>query len=230
MDNMIYTMKTYAGNSIQSASQEAKDMAIEKGATIEFEFNGIRCLVNSETNVDYLVRDFLNTYIMDWKEVGPDCAAEYSPSVAKELAERTEQQRIEQEARQKELAERDAKEKTAFELKVAGIQMDFADEKGWQDGRAKNTDPYGNAIYEYAEGWARLMQKEMAKGKKLEEIASPTSYELGFLGISGFMYGAAVSVLSYSWKHGEELRKWHNGEYNHTGDGVVNPAILTINK
>lgn len=26
----------------------------------------------------------------------------------------------------------------------------------------------------------------------------------------------------------EELRKWHNKEYNYEGDGVVNPAILTI--
>ena len=42
------------------------------------------------------------------------------------------------------------------------------------------------------------------------------------------MYGCAVSILSQCWKYGEELRKWHNKEYNYDGDGVVNPAVLTI--
>lgn len=47
-------------------------------------------------------------------------------------------------------------------------------------------------------------------------------------GITGYMYGCAVSILSQCWKYGEYLRKWHNKEYNYDGDGVVNPAILTI--
>ena len=72
------------------------------------------------------------------------------------------------------------------------------------------------------------MQVEIANGKKLIECAEPTSFQLGFLGITGFMYGAAVAILSKCWKHGEELRKWHNKEYNHEGDGVINPAILSV--
>jgi len=43
------------------------------------------------------------------------------------------------------------------------------------------------------------------------------------------MYGASVQVLSQCWKYGEDLRKWHNKEYNHEGEGVVNPAIVTVN-
>lgn len=73
------------------------------------------------------------------------------------------------------------------------------------------------------------MQVEMSKGKTLKDVAEKTSFEMGFLGTTGFMYGAAVSVLSQCWKYGEELRKWHNKEYNHEGEGVVNPAILIIN-
>ena len=96
-------------------------------------------------------------------------------------------------------------------------------------GKAKNTDPYGACVYVYAEGWAKLMQREIAKGKTVAECAQKTSHELYFLGITGFMYGAAVSILSHCWKYGEELRKWHNKDYGHEGDGVVNPAILTIN-
>jgi hypothetical protein len=43
------------------------------------------------------------------------------------------------------------------------------------------------------------------------------------------MYGYAVNALSQSWKYGEELRKWHNTDYGYEGDGIVNPAVLTIN-
>lgn len=55
-------------------------------------------------------------------------------------------------------------------------------------------------------------------------------------GITGFMYGAAVSALAHFWVYGEELRRWHNKDVqignegdiaNETG-GVLNPALLTI--
>jgi hypothetical protein len=62
----------------------------------------------------------------------------------------------------------------------------------------------------------------------LIDIASKTSHEADIEGITGFMYGTAVKVLTDCWKHGEDLRKWHNGEYGHTGEGVVNPAVMTI--
>lgn len=42
------------------------------------------------------------------------------------------------------------------------------------------------------------------------------------------MYGCAISILSQCWEYGEFLRKWHNGEYNYDGNGVVNPAVLSI--
>ena len=47
-------------------------------------------------------------------------------------------------------------------------------------------------------------------------------------GITGFMYGCAVNILSQCWEYGEVLRKWHNKEYDYEGDGVVNPAIMTV--
>ena len=58
--------------------------------------------------------------------------------------------------------------------------------------------------------------------------ADKLSHEADVEGITGFMYGCAVSILSQCWKYGEELRKWHNKEYNYEGDGVVNPAVFTI--
>lgn len=89
-------------------------------------------------------------------------------------------------------------------------------------------DPYSNAVVRYAERWANLMEFRIASGDKIVDIADSTSREADTEGITGFMYGCAVNVLSQLWEYGEELRKWHNKEYNYEGDGVVNPAILTI--
>lgn len=55
-------------------------------------------------------------------------------------------------------------------------------------------------------------------------------------GVTGFMYGCAVTQLYWHWVHGEELRRWHNldtqigdeGEKANESGGVLNPAILTF--
>lgn len=94
----------------------------------------------------------------------------------------------------------------------------------------QNGDEYGLACFRYAENWANMMEKEIAEGKEVKDIAKELSFWADTEGITGFMYGMAVSILAKCWEHGEELRKWHNGEHNHEGDGVVNPAILTVSK
>lgn len=101
-------------------------------------------------------------------------------------------------------------------------------EQDYQDWKDKNTDPYGAACFEYAERWADLMEQEIKNGKTLKDFAEETSQKADTEGITGFMYGVAVKILSEAWIHGEDLRQWHNGKYGHGGDGVVNPAIITI--
>lgn len=105
-------------------------------------------------------------------------------------------------------------------------------EEAYQKGLNNNSDSYGRAVYTFAERWAELMEKDIAEfenaTKAITENAEKRSDEADTEGITGFMYGCAVSILSNCWEHGEILRKWHNKEYNYDGDGVVNPAILTI--
>ena len=104
--------------------------------------------------------------------------------------------------------------------------MKLIDKSGWEQFASVNNDPYGSCVVRYAERWANMMEEEMENGKSLIEIADTTSIKADTEGITGFMYGCAVSVLARVWEHGEELRKWHNKEYGYAGDGVVNPAIL----
>lgn len=225
---MNYKLNTKAGNNFSAVSEKAKQIATEKNIVVEFEFNGIICLVNKNTNLDWLYRDYSNSWTMDWKTVGPRCLAEYEPAIQAEFERRT---KIKEEKRAKDEAEykvKERKERIAFEEKTKDIEIEILDINVYNDWKNKNTDSYGATIFEYAEGWAKLMQAEILKGKQVVECAESTSFQLGFLGITGFMYGAAVAILAKCWRYGEDLRKWHNKEYNHEGNGVVNPAILTV--
>lgn len=111
-----------------------------------------------------------------------------------------------------------------------GMQAKF------DEAKANNSDPYGACTYRFLERWADLMEEKMANGEKLEDIARKTSHEADTEGITGFMYGCAVSVLSHVWEHGEKLRRWSNLDLqlNHEGEkanetgGVLNPALLSL--
>lgn len=81
----------------------------------------------------------------------------------------------------------------------------------YEKGLANNSDPYGRACYLFAADWAALMEKCMAEGASVVDIAKEASSEADKKhGVTGFMYGVAVSILSHCWEHGEELRRWHN--------------------
>lgn len=225
---MNYKLNADIGYNFHDVAIKAKEISIEKNVIVEFDFNERKVLVNNETNLDWLERDFMNSYVMNWKTIGYNCVEEYPKNLQLEIENAKREQQIKSELQRELYRKKEAEEKKVFESKVEDIEMEFSDKGGWDLGLSKNTDGYGNCVYQYAEGWAKLMQIEINNGKEVKDIASETSNEMDFLGITGFMYGASVSILSQCWKYGEELRKWHNKEYNHEGEGVVNPAILTV--
>lgn len=102
-------------------------------------------------------------------------------------------------------------------------------EQAYQNFVEINSDHgYSYAVVTYMNRWADMMETEMEKGKSLPDIARQTSFDANEEGITGFMYGCAVAALSDFWEYGEELRVWHNAQYGHQGDGVVNPAVFTV--
>jgi len=126
-------------------------------------------------------------------------------------------------------------------MKIHNPPMKFknAEVQGlWEKGLANNQDPYGNAVFSYASEWATLMEVEFAKGRKIAECAKETSHTADDEGVTGFMYGVAVSILASCWLHGEALRLWHNidtqigdeGEKANESGTVLNPALLNIGK
>jgi hypothetical protein len=225
-----YKLDASVGSNFTHVSKKAKQIATEKGVTVEFDFNGVTCLVNKDTNLEWLYRDCSNSWTMEWKTVGADCVENYSAEVQADFEKRS---KIREEKRAKEDAEyraKEAKEKKEFEAKVKGVELELSDADGWKKAREVNSDGYGGTALDYAEGWAKLMQIEIAKGETVAECYDYSQKGLGFLGITGFQFGCAVSILSQVWKHGEELRKVHNKKYGVSEDnkGTVNPAVLTI--
>lgn len=117
--------------------------------------------------------------------------------------------------------------------------MKVRDQESWDAWKAANTDPYGGCCVKYAEAWADEMEMRMAGGETIGQMAEQASHDVdrrpGF-GITGFMYGAAVTMLAKCWEHGEELRLWHNletqirdeGERANESGGVLNPALLSF--
>lgn len=224
-----YILETMAGDHFTSISERAKDLAGRQNITVQFDFNDVTCIVDYTTDLELLHRDYCNAYIMEWTTVGPHCKSEYASEVKSELERREKEQEEKHEKEMVEYREKERKEKEEFQSKVEGIEIELSDPDYWNETKRINADDgYGMATIEYSENWAKLMQKEISHGKTLAECAEKTSFELGFLGITGFMYGISVNILSHCWKYGEELRKWHNKEYNYDGDGVVNPAIINL--
>ncbi len=97
-------------------------------------------------------------------------------------------------------------------------------------------DPYSARVVSYAEDWANLMESRFANGETIAQCADKTSHEANTDGITGFMYGCAVTGLAHFWEYGEALRLWHNlktqigkeGEKANETGGVLNPALITI--
>ena len=91
-----------------------------------------------------------------------------------------------------------------------------------------SSDFYGAGVVRYLETWASMMEKEVSDDVSVAEAAQSTRFEADKEGITGYMYGYAVTALSEFWTHGEELRAWHNQQYDYSGEGSVNPSILVL--
>ena len=110
-------------------------------------------------------------------------------------------------------------------------------QKEYDEYVVKNSkDSYSKGVVDYTAKWGDVMEAAIAEGKAIADIADSTSHEADTDGITGFMYGCAVSALARFWVHGEELWQWHNldtqiadeGEKANKSGGTLNPALLNV--
>ncbi len=204
-----------AGNTIQSACEEAVRLAKLELCNVEFDFNDQKLTATPDSDPAAMAKGYMD-----------DCERRHAEYVASPEYKR---QQEEYEAKQRE-----RESKLYAMLASAPDHMTLRDPEGWKESCRVNSDGYGGAVMTYAERWARLMEARMSKGECIADIADECSHLADNEGITGFMYGCAVSILSKVWQHGEALRLWHNlktqiqdeGVRANESGGVLNPAML----
>lgn len=211
----------------------------KRPATVEMGFNGVLVYLRPCSRLSHILRDWnraMSGYIDP--VVGP------YPSITLSNEERVNDARIELENEKRRTAaraeyEREEQEKTAsLETILRTLpETAFVDPDSWEQVvKVNSASGYGSAVLRFSDRWARLMQKGLMDGKSFECVAKNSSFEADIEGITGFMFGCAVSILSKVWIYGEHLRRWHNlktqigneGEAANESGGVLNPALLSI--
>lgn len=221
------------GSNISQAIKEAKALCQNSKVfwidQVSFDFNNIKCTVTKETNVEHLMRDYHHAHLMGWETIGPDPVHMYDEKTLESIKNKKSKNEKEAEKRRKEHQKEQELKDQQVQQKIANETMEIINLEGYQAWKEKNNDGYGGACFTFAERWALLMQVAIKNGESIDQCADILSHEADVEGITGFMYGVAVSILSNHWKHGEKLKKWHNKKHGREdADGVVNPAILTV--
>lgn len=214
------------GSNFEAELCEAFDCDSETALTgIQFEFNEVTVLVTKENaNTEQIVAE--------WR-AGMDANAE-KYRLEREAYMKTPEYRAERAKALKLQTRRENVEKEVLAVDESS-ELEFKDDEAkakWEQWVEINShDGYSLGVVTYARRWAKYMQHLMTKhSKAIYQIADKASHVSDIDGITGFMYGCAVAMLSECWKYGEELRRWHNKEWGQEDcDGVVNPAVLTIN-
>lgn len=209
-------MKKYeamAGEHISKTARKIVAMAQNCGGDVTAEFNDIELRATPTSAED----EILSAYHAECERR----AEEYrkSPEGIAAAARQQESQRI------------------AAEAVAEGIlPFSLKDQAAWDKSVAVNTDGYGACVTRFAARFANYMERDMAEGLPLNEAIEKASHEADKEGITGFMYGCAISILSQVWTHGEQLRQIHNrktqigteGDKANESGGVLNPALLTL--
>lgn len=215
---------------LKSLSQFNKEKKLKNPNPVSFEFNGVRIYADWNEFIkdgNYVLDQRFNHYVHQlWEKTKMTMNAQYT------LRKSISGKYIQEKQEEKKRAEAEKKQ-NAIKAQLKGLPpMEFLEEwKAQRElGLKNNQYPYWQGIFRYAENWAKLMQEAIEKEwKTLEEVAEKLSHDADLEWITWFMYGAAVNILSQTWKYWNELRKWHNKEYKYEWEGVVNPAVLTIN-
>ncbi len=228
------------GNEITSTIKTAIADAKANGDECKFDFNGVTVVVSGASDPELIYRDWsrgLSGYLGNNPTIGPYPKPQLSDAEKASDAEIKSANDKKAAERQAEYAKKQAAKTITLQgaLSMAG-PIELIDEKTWNKCKEKNSDPYGGRCVRFAEEWARLMQTRIANGETVSECAEELSRLADDDGITGFMYGASVSMLAKCWKHGEELRIWHNketqigteGDAANQNDGVLNPAVFSI--
>lgn len=211
----------HAGSNITTVIEEMRIRADAYGIRVICVFNGAQFIVEPEMSAEA-------AYQL-WRAEIDRQGNQWSKSMKAEVSRR------ESKAREERDVVRGQKVKAMLEEEKIEVPDDKLEAFN-EFVRNNSSDGYSKGVVDYAIAWAVAMQQAMRNGKKIADVAEELRDEVDYGGITGFMYGCAVSTLSQFWKYGEELRRWHNldtqmgneGEKANEEGAVLNPALLSI--
>lgn len=186
---------------------------------VEIRFNQFSMLVN-EQNVNSIRTLYDRCWSMDC-ELGKQEWEVYSHS-PEYIRKRAKV--LKKECRHKAVAEK----VKAFQ-KDGEFEVKTTSKSDWEKYKREYTGDYGEAIIRYAILWIQYMEYLTKKYEfQLSKIGDKCSRLADLEGVNYFMKNDAANIISHVWKHGEEFRKCYNAKWNYSGEGTVNPAVLTI--
>ncbi|WNO29867.1 hypothetical protein [Bacillus phage SDFMU_Pbc] len=97
--------------------------------------------------------------------------------------------------------------------------MKLVNEEKFEAWKNINDDNYGKTVFEYAEGWADLMESLIEEGKQVKDIAQETYSSITENKFDNpAIFRATGLVLVRQWVHGNELKDWYtNHEWYNLG-------------
>ena len=104
--------------------------------------------------------------------------------------------------------------------------MPISNPDDWERIQEVNQDPYSRACVDVA----RAAMEILDRGEPFDphDLISQADRESGAGGITGFMAGAAASMISQCHSRGDEFRRAWNKDVQ--SGGVLNPALLNVSK
>ncbi|MCR4336713.1 MAG: hypothetical protein NUV91_02760 [Candidatus Omnitrophica bacterium] len=219
--NPAFDIEPLPGSNIVQAIATALRLSNLNSRVIRMKFNDITIVVAPDSDSKLLLRDFHRAIQGSHHEnVGPHPAPVLtSEEIAHDdaiLAENAHRRAAAQ-------ADYNAKKRIKRERVttiVADIAFESCDLDGWVKYCEANNDPYGAAVIEYSELWARLMQIKIRNGQTLENMAEVCSQEADIDGITGFMYNCAINILGTFWVHGPELLRYQQERRTNLLEGM----------
>lgn len=191
--------------------------AKEENCFIKSELNKSFVVVAGDSDADLILRDvrraekgYIPERVGPYPEINPseeEIAEENECNIARDIAEKKYSV-----IQKREYGKISKKQLEELKKEIATCPPMERNEEEWQKGiNEQKGSEYGLACYEFAEYWARLMQKGISEGKQLKYIAEDCAAKVNiYFSTSGAMYGLIRGILIHKpWKHQKEFKKWN---------------------
>ena len=139
MENIIYD--TGAGDYLENVITKAIGLSFDNNNRIvEFEFNGVKVLVNINSPEELVERDYRMSLWMDWKTIGPHYPTEHPESILKVYEAKQLEYQIQEQKEQEEYARQTALKIKLVEELVVNQVIQLKDPEAWANVLEVNKD------------------------------------------------------------------------------------------